>query len=240
MKTVFCTLFIALCFLSCKKENKAFLTGRLINTCNGQPMADETINFYKNFQEGVNWLDPDTDAEILETVITNSDGYFFFYGDDYTSKSTTFYANSSVRSADGRILVTGNLGEGKGDPNGNTTHKDVGDLLLDGMNSDIKFEITTHNASGTTYYDSVKLFSSYYNINLTLKDSIPGYFTGTITDQKLWIKNLWTPDHEGYNQYNLYVRLEFYRNNGNTIKEVWHDFFFKACQTSGTAVFNFE
>jgi len=238
MKKIVYFSIIILTIIACKKEGKVFLTGRLIDTCNGQPVADETINFYQNFEEGVNWLDPDTDAEILETTITNKDGYFFFYGEDYTNKNTVYYANSSVRSSDGRQLVTGNLGEGKGDANGNVAHRDVGDIILNGMTANINFKIATHNNG--TYYDSVKLFSSYYDINLTLTDSNSGYFTGEIVDQKLWIKNLWSPDTEGYNQYNLYIRLEFYRNSGNTVKEVWKDFFYNPCITSGQAIFDFE
>ena len=167
MKTLFYISIVLLTAIACKKENKAFLTGRLIDSCNGQPVANETINFYRNFKEGVNWLQPDTDAEILETTITNSEGYFFFYGEDYTNKNTIHYPNSSVRSSNGRLLVTGTLGEGKGDPDGTVVHGDVGDILLNGMSVDLSLKVATHNTAGT-YYDSVKLFSSYYDVNLTL------------------------------------------------------------------------
>ena len=223
--------------ISCKKDpaKKAFLTGRLIDNCSGSPVANQKLNFYKNFKEGVNWLQADTDAEILETTTTDDNGVFYFSGEDYTQSSMTSYSNSSIRIGN-QIIATGSLGKHYKAEANEFSHPDVGDILLNGMSTTVNFKIAESNGLGSDY-DSVRVFSSYYNVYITLTDVTNGYFTHTISNQNLSIKNFWGDVNDG--RYNLYLKLEFYYNSGNSIKEEWKDFYFDECATSGEALFEF-
>ena len=219
--------------ISCKKDpaKKAFLTGRLIDGCNGSPVANQELQFYRNFKESNSWLISDTEQKLLETTTTNEKGVFYFYLEDYTNENMSSYANGSVR-IENNIIATGNLGKHYKAEADEFSNPDVGDLLLNGMNLDLNLKIANNNQG--SYYDSVKLFNYYYNVDLMLTDSSNGYFTGNLTNQKLTIKNFWSGDNNGY--YNLYVKIDFYKQ-GSIIKSEWVDRFYQPCSTSGEFTF---
>lgn len=166
-------LIIILAFtitVSCKKDptKKSFLYGRLIDNCNGIPVANEPLYFYQNFTPAANWLQQDKQEALLEEVMTDENGNFYFSGKDYNKKNTSGIYNSSIRLADGRVLVNGILGEGNGINEGDSYIKNVGDLQKNGMTLDLDVKIS--NLNGNTPYDSVTVYLN--ETVLTLKNNI--------------------------------------------------------------------
>ena len=129
--------------ISCKKDptKKAFLYGRLIDNCNGSPVANQELHFYKNFQAGgASVFSLDKKQQLLESTSTDEDGYFYFSGEDYTSKTTNHYDNSSIRIPSTNVrIANGNLGKHHKAEGSDYSHQNVGDLILNGMKTDSKY-----------------------------------------------------------------------------------------------------
>ncbi len=226
MKYVLSFCFFTFLSLSCQKDpaKTAFLYGRLIDDCNGKPVTNQTVQFYRNFKEGATFLELDTETKLLEEVVTDEDGFFYFTGMDYTTKSTSSYSNSSVRINKGTYLASGHLGKGEDAEKGESIFvHDIGDVLFNGMTLNVDLRIEANS------YDSVKIFSAFYNVNIILSDIQEGYFMGNIPKQKAVIKNFWGDENDL--KYNLYLRYEFYKND-KIIKTDFQDSFFDQCATS--------
>ncbi|MFK8038878.1 MAG: hypothetical protein AB8B74_11345 [Crocinitomicaceae bacterium] len=188
MKNLSIIILVFIAAVSCKKEpsEKAFLYGRLIDGCNGKPVSGQTVQFYRNFKKGATIFELDTQTELLEEVSTDENGFFYFTGDEYTSKSTVSIGNSSVRLQKSTYLASGTLGKGDDAKEGDGTFlHNVGDVLFDGMPVDVNFKIETGG------YDSVKVFNSFIGINMTLSEVQNNYFVGNLADIKLRVKNFW-------------------------------------------------
>lgn len=222
--------------VSCKKEpsKKAFLYGRLIDNCEGTPVANQQLDFYRNFKESNSWLISDTEELFLESTTTNADGYFYFSGEDYTSNGTPYIQGGSVRLPNGTRLVNGNLGEGKNTEFPENSNKNVGDLLLNGMSIDLNFRIADHN--GAIYYDSVRVIGLGGDI-ITLTTPSADYFEQSSITNLMTI-NYTLASQEGHTQYNFNPIMYFYYNGAMNTKEVGY-YYFDQCSTTGNIVFDF-
>lgn len=215
--------------VSCQKKLKdeAFLYGRLIDTCNGKGVANQTVQFYRNFKESSSSLVSDTETKLLDEVTTDESGYFYFLGENYTFKNTSSLYNHSVRINKNHYLATGDLGKGAKDE-GDFYHNDLGNLLLNGMPIDFNVKIIADD------YDSVKISNSFYNLNVTLTVKENDYFVGNLTAVKLSIKNYWKDKND--KKYNVYLFFSFYRD-GELIHEKSKDYFFDMCVMSDQIVY---
>jgi hypothetical protein len=227
MKYIASLIVSILLVTSCKKEpfESAFLYGRLIDDCNGKAVAGQKVQFYRNFQEGATWLQPNTQTELLEEVVTDENGYFYFTGEDYTNKSTMSISNSSIRLETGDWLATGILGKGTGAEKEEGFYQhNVGDVILNGMQLDLQLKIATKN------YDSVKIFNSFFDVNMIVSEVQDGYFIGQIPDQTLRVKNFWADEND--TKYNIYLAYSFYYDGGKLTDPVYHEKFVDQCSTS--------
>lgn len=227
MKYVFIIILFLCLTLACKKKpfEESFLYGKLIDKCNGEPVIGQTVQFYQNFKKNTSILQSDTETKLLEEAKTDENGYFRFTGEGYTKSSTSNYSNSSVRLKTNIYLASGHLGKGKAAiENEDIFVHNIGNVLLNGMSSNTNFKIATGN------YDSVKISSVFYNINMTLSTIQNGYFIENIANQKLTIKNFW--GNENDSKYNLYLKFEFYYNSGQLTTPVYYDYFFDQCASS--------
>ena len=224
--------------IACNKEDlEPFLTGRLINHYGGDPIAHQTVYFYKNRNLSDDWLNPNKEPTLLETATTDENGFFSFTGVGYTNRSTVTYPNASIRLAKDHIILSGNLGKGRGAQAGDITHHNIGNLVKEKMRLDINFKIASQSQLAI-HYDSVRISSEYCCIDFTLNQTKSGYFNGELLDQNIWVKNLWDPSLTGYNQYNLYLKLAFYKG-GDIAYQIMKDFYFDPCTTKGQAIFEF-
>ncbi len=235
-------IFIALgliIIISCKKDpsKKAFLMGRLIDNCNGNPVKNEAVYFYQNFTKAQDWFHDDTPEKLLEITNTDENGYFYFTGKDYTNKNTSSIYNSSIRLENGTKLVEGNLGEGKAANNGDSYIKDVGDIIKNGMNINLNVKISSLN--NITNYDSVRVFGlSNDGTVVSLTNANNNYFSTSINSLNLNLKNYWAPTDDFYGKYSVLLTMYFYLNGDMNTKEVKY-YFFTPCITYGEIVFNF-
>jgi len=236
-------LIITLSFLvilSCKKDptKKAFLYGRLINQCDGTPVSNEKIVFYQNFTPATSILSADKPEKILEEVLTDSDGYFYFTGDDYVDQSTSSIYNSSLRLSNGTQIAVGILGAGTGKnvQDSDPKLKNVGDILKEGMLIDINLKISSIN-NGVSY-DSVLVYGfGLDSTELFLKNPIVNYFLSSKTNL-LQNKIYWISNQENYGKYSLTLALYFYKNGAIEFSKT-KSFYIQPCLSSSDLTFEF-
>lgn len=237
MKHLFIILFIPIAILSCKKEpiEKSFLYGRLIDNCNGNPVANQKVDFYQNFKKSSNpFLVPNTEELLLETVTTDDDGNFYFLGEDYMKETNSAYPNSSIRLNNTNILIAdGSLGKHYKAEAGIYSHQNVGDLLLDGMEIGLNIQIANHDNS--VYFDSVSIsgLSGYFMLTSPSND----WFDTTINNINLSTKAFFNTDDVNDEKYEFNLILYFY-NNGTSLKKV-KTYYFSPCITFDDIVFEF-
>lgn len=223
------TLFLIIAIIGCKKNtSKAFLTGRLIDNCSGNPVPNTVLYFYQDFKEAPNWLSSDTPESLLETATTNSEGYFYFWGDDYTTNNTNSIYSASIRINDETEIVEGILGEGKGHMEGDVSNKDVGDIYFEGMDVNINLHIPISN--NTNQFDSITIVLDQFNSYISIKDTMNGHFNVHIKDQLAKKKSMYNSmDIEFYGKYILYANLYYYQN-GNSVNYEYRQFHLSNCE----------
>lgn len=237
MKHLLIILLALTVITSCQKDpaKKAFLYGRLIDNCNGSPVANQELDFYRNFKESNSWLISDTEEMFLESTTTTDDGYFYFSGEGYTSNGTPYIQGSSIRLPDGTRIANGNLGEGKNTENPENSNKNLDDLLLNGMLIDLDFKIS--NANGAVIYDSVIVYG-LNDTGYSLTNTTDNYFTTTVSDLPLMSKTFLSDFYEEHTKYYVAPIMYFYINGSMHTKEVEY-FYFDQCTALADIVFEF-
>jgi hypothetical protein len=245
MKTFILSLSIIILLLtvSCKKditkEKNHFLRGQLFDDCGGTPIPNQKIYLWKNFKEG-NFLVADQPEKLLDSAITNTDGYFYFIGDkSYLSKNDLALSNTSLRLSNNQYLANGVLGENpkaKKNQTDEISNKDVGKLYLNGIKTDIILNISANNGGGN--YDSVRVVSSSNVGVFTISNPINNYFIDTLFNVQLNPKYISSTEFEDHLKYYYWVKLYFYSNGYSS--SVYNSYIFvNECSATNTLTFNF-
>lgn len=177
MKNILIAVFTLVALTSCKKNNpeKAFLRGQLLDQCDGNPVANTTLYFYQDFTPSTNWLLSDTEESLLETATTDENGYFEFWGEDYTHNKTSSISNSSIRLNHDTKLFTGSLGKGDTDEQVNgELLQNAGTMFSTGAN--LNFDLLLDTLYENTILDSIILSVYPGDLQISLSDKSSGAF----------------------------------------------------------------
>ncbi|MFK8039208.1 MAG: hypothetical protein AB8B74_13020 [Crocinitomicaceae bacterium] len=184
MKYTVLILWVLSIFVSCKKkEENAFLTGQLLEDCNGTPLSNKKVYLYQNFVPKNNILLSNTKESILETTTTNEEGKFYFWAEDHTNKYTNSKANISVRLNEQSYLVDGTIGNAKGKESDQSLNyiQDVGKLYY--KTSAVVFNIVTDTVFNNISLDSIVFLGSQALLIATVIDKTDGQFKLTFSSE---------------------------------------------------------
>ena len=248
MKHLIIIILVTISIISCKKditeEKNHFLRGRLLTECNGTAVPDTEVQLWRDFKPG-NFLVADKPEKLLETAATNSEGYFYFIGNDsYVKKNTSTISRASIRlsaSIHSKIAI-GQLGENS-DYNSQTgevhLNKNVGNLYTNGLKTDITFNISSLKLNVS--YDSVKIIPLSFNSPiLMLTNSTSNYFTTTVNDIFINPKHMSSPGYYLDNHTKFFINYQlFFYSNGNSSSAFYKSIYVNDCSESNTIQFDF-
>lgn len=227
---------LILILFSCNKDDsKVFLKGRLLEDCSGNPISNQELRLYDNYQPGVGGSTiGEKQEELLETVVTDADGRFKFTGKGYTDRKTKVIYSSSIRMPDGKILANGQLGKGRGSISDYDSNQETGDLYRDGITVDMIMNISTHNSNGV-YYDSVRVICYNLGLNQIISDSISNWFQITIPSIFVQTKDFYTdtentpdyPENGGY--FIPSFNFHFFKSGFESALEIDKKLWFQHC-----------
>jgi len=232
MKNI-CLPFLTILLLSgcIKKYDGRLLTGRLLDECNGQPVANQTLSLYKDSEDNDIFIQDDLE-ELLQTTTTDASGYFTFNGEGYTDRKTTTITDASIRLTNGTKIAVGNLGQGRAYEEGGNGIKNTGNLYLSGMSVDINLHFGTKIVEGSDAGFEIE----FVEINFEDPDTIVivdtvinNLFSITHDTGKAFTKNLFKSDSENYGKFIYYIDIYYDYSNSNKGLERYTKLYLSQC-----------
>lgn len=128
---------------SCKTEQQSIefiIKGRLLDSCNGQPVPNTNLTFWQDYWDGGKWHNP-TPEKMLSSFVTGADGSFSFVNKSDGS------ADYSVRNDAGQ-LFSGRIAANK--------NLDIGEVFVNKASASVQYIL--QNNKPFEAGDSVILF----------------------------------------------------------------------------------